>query len=133
VASPPSPPPQQNLPPDWAVNASCPATGAKSWCHTGPNANAPLAPPAPGNCPNYSYCPGVGAKLKWKEDKPMNIDNYNSNLAKFININSGKGGYQSKLSDYINNPPSGLQGQNVVVSALTGKAAPFPSLGTITS
>ena len=37
------------------------------------------------------------------------------------------------VSQYIKNPPTGLISQNVIVSPLTGAAAPFPSLGTLAS
>lgn len=126
----------QNLSsPDWAYNQSCPGAGQRSWCHAGPNLNIPLAPPAPGNCPNYSYCPGTGDKLLWEKDDDLakreaQMDKFNQLLSQYGSLYKN---YMENVSQYIKNPPTGLISQNVVVSPLTGAAAPFPSLGTLAS
>ena len=126
----------QNLSsPDWAYNQSCPGAGQRSWCHAGPNPNIPLPPPAPGNCPNYSYCPGTGDKLLWEKDDDLakreaQMDKFNQLLSQYGSVYKN---YMENVSQYIKNPPTGLISQNVVVSPLTGAAAPFPSLGTLAS
>ena len=124
---------------DWAYKASCPLAGQSSSCQ-----------PTPG-CPNYGFCPPKQSDLLWKKDgcpggsgvvgcKPP-FDKMTSQ----INMQYGGpykdkapralGGlykdYMDDVNKYINNPPTGLLGQNVVVPQLGGAASPWPPAGLL--
>ena len=84
-----------------------------------------------GNSPhnaNYGYCPPESNDLLWKKDGctgfcPGPANKINSQIVQQKALYKD---YMKNVNQYIANPPTGLKGQNVQVSAETGAATPFP-------
>ena len=75
----------------------------------------------------YGYCPSNPAALGPQKDAPsvapIDINAYNANLANHTNAFNK---YKDNVQNYVNNPLTGYEGQNVIISQLTGGAIPNP-------